>query len=180
MNKHIDISSVILKTNRLTLRPWRLEDLDDFFAYASVDGVGQMAGWLPHQSKEESLMILQRFIVGKKTFALEYQGKVIGSLGIEEFNELNYPELNDRLGRSLGFVLAKDYWGQGLMAEAVKEVIKYLFEVEKLDFILCGHYHDNLQSKRVQEKCGFKPYKEVKMPTRYGVVKEGMYNIIER
>ena len=80
MNVEIDISNVTLKTKRLILRPWKLTDLDDFFEYASVDGVGQMAGWEPHKSKDESLEILNRFIEGKKTFALEYNGKVIGSL----------------------------------------------------------------------------------------------------
>ena len=44
MNIKIDISNVILKTDRLILRPWRLTDLDDFYEYAKVEGVGQMAG----------------------------------------------------------------------------------------------------------------------------------------
>lgn len=95
MNKNIDISDVILTTQRLTLRPWREEDLEDFFTYASVDGVGQMAGWAPHQSKEESAIILHKFVEGRKTFALDYQGKVIGSLGIEKYKEENYPELQN-------------------------------------------------------------------------------------
>ena len=82
MNVNIDISNVVLKTERLVLRPWRQSDLEDFYEYASVDGVGQMAGWPPHKSKEDSQMILDRFIEGKRTFALDYNGKVIGSLGI--------------------------------------------------------------------------------------------------
>lgn len=41
MNVDIDVSGVTLYTPRLILRPWRPEDLDDFFAYARVDGVGQ-------------------------------------------------------------------------------------------------------------------------------------------
>ncbi|MDD4243262.1 MAG: hypothetical protein PHG08_03025 [Bacilli bacterium] len=36
-----------------------------FFAYARVDGVGQMAGWTPHKTKEDSLYILEKFIEGK-------------------------------------------------------------------------------------------------------------------
>lgn len=44
MNKPIDISTVILQTDRLILRPWQESDLNDFYEYASVDGVGQMAG----------------------------------------------------------------------------------------------------------------------------------------
>ena len=62
MNTPIDISDVILKTERLTLRPWRQSDLDDFFEYASVDGVGQMAGWIPHANREESQVIMNKFI----------------------------------------------------------------------------------------------------------------------
>ncbi|MBQ1522551.1 MAG: GNAT family N-acetyltransferase, partial [Erysipelotrichaceae bacterium] len=137
MNTPIDISNVVLKTERLTLRPWRQSDLEDFFEYASVDGVGQMAGWIPHASLEESQMILDRFVNGKKTFALEYQGKVIGSLGVELYSEENFPELADKQVREIGYVLSKDYWGRGLMAEAVKEVIRYLFEEVNLDLILC-------------------------------------------
>ena len=44
MNTPVDISNVTLKTNRMIIRPWRQPDLDDFYEYASVDGVGQMAG----------------------------------------------------------------------------------------------------------------------------------------
>ena len=57
MNAKIDISNVILKTNRLMLRPFNIDDLGDFYEYASVDGVGQMAGWLPHKNKEECLTV---------------------------------------------------------------------------------------------------------------------------
>ena len=155
MNADIDISNTTLKTARLTLRPWRLSDLDDFYEYAKVDGVGQMAGWTPHKNKEESLDILTKFIEHKKVFALEYSRKVIGSLGIEKYNEEKFPEFADQKCREIGYVLSKDNWGRGLMPEAVNEVIRYLFEEVGLDVIFCGHFLSNLQSARVQEKCGF-------------------------
>lgn len=56
----------------------------------------------------------------------------------------------------IGYVLSEDYWGKGLMSEAVKEVIRYLFEEVKLDIISCYHYPFNIRSKRVIEKSGFK------------------------
>ena len=87
MNIPIDISQTTLRTERLILRPWKESDVDDLFEYASVDGVGQMAGWKPHQTLEESKAIIDMFIKGKKTFAVEYEGKAIGSIGIEEYNE---------------------------------------------------------------------------------------------
>ena len=170
MNKKIDITNVVLTTERLTLRPWRTSDLNDFYEYASVDGVGQMAGWNPHSNVEESRMILGSFIKHKKTFALEYKGKVIGSLGVEEYREENYPELAGLQGRKIGYVLSKDYWGQGLMPEAVKAVINWLFHEEKLDFIIVGHFDHNAQSKRVIEKCGFRYIKTNKFETKFDTV----------
>ena len=62
MNAPIDVSGAALHTRRLTLRPWRQEDLVDFFEYASVEGVGQMAGWLPHKDISETQNILDSFI----------------------------------------------------------------------------------------------------------------------
>lgn len=155
MNKPIDLSGVTLKTPRLILRPWRLSDLEDLYAYAKVEGVGQMAGWLPHRDIGESRQVLERFIDEKKTFALEHEGRAIGSLGVERYNEKEHPELDALSGRELGFVLAKDYWGRGLMPEAVREVCRYLFEQEGLDFLIAGCFEWNHQSARTLEKCGF-------------------------
>lgn len=179
MNAKVDISDVILHTQRLTLRPWTLDDLTDLYEYASVDGVGQMAGWLPHKNIDETRVILQHFIAEKKTFAIEFNGKVIGSLGIEQYDEKELPEFQSKRGREIGYVLSKNYWGRGLMPEAVKAAIKYLFDDLKLDFIVCGHFVDNVQSMRVQEKCGFKHCKLVKYTTRYGLVKDGWISILE-
>ena len=180
MNPIIDISAVTLKTKRLILRPWRSADLDDLFAYASVDGVGQMAGWKPHKNKDETRSILQSFIDRKRTFALEYQGKAIGSLGIEEYKEEQFPELADKKCREIGFVLAKEYWGQGLMPEAVQAAIRFLFEDVGLDAILCGHFRWNRQSQRVQEKCGFRHYAYGTYQTHFDTVEEDETNILTR
>lgn len=180
MNKEIDISGVSLKTERLVLREWKKEDLDDFYEYAGVEGVGEMAGWPHHESIDVTAVILDSFIKGKKTFALEYNSKVIGSLGIEKYNEEDFPELNDKQGRELGFVLSKDYWGKGLMPEAVKEVSRYLFEEEGLDFLLCGHFPENEQSRKVQEKCGFREYRKLETTLRSGLRKDMCMRILER
>ena len=180
MNKQIDITAVALTTNRLTLRPWRESDLNDFYEYASVDGVGQMAGWNPHRNLEESKAILSRFIEGKRVFALEYKGKTIGSLGIEEYREKYYPELDALQGREIGYVLSKDYWGQGLMPEAVKAAIDWLFHEVGLDFIMVGHFDWNSQSRRVVEKCGFQYIKTTKYKTRYDTVENSVEYILWR
>ena len=180
MNTRIDITGVTLTTRRLTLRPWRGTDAEDLYEYARVDGVGQMAGWTPHKDMEETRAVLAMFIRGKNVFALEHQGKVIGSLGIEEYCEENYPELAALKGREIGYVLSKDYWGMGLMPEAVRAVNEYLFETVGLDFILVGHFVHNQRSRRVIGKCGFGYIKNTRFETRYDTVEESMEYILYR
>ena len=77
-------------------------------------------------------------------------------------------------------MLSKEYWGQGLMTEAVQAVIAYLFERVQLDFILVGHFDWNRQSKRVVEKCGFTYLKTVEYKTFLGTVEKAMTYVLRR
>ena len=181
MNAEFDVTGVILETDRLLLREFKLSDLDDLFEYASVPDVGERAGWPHHENIETSKTILQKFISEKKTFAIVYKenNKVIGSLGIEKYgSEDKLTEFIDYKGREIGFVLAKDYWGQGLMPEAVKAVIKFLFDKLDYDFLLCGHFDNNKRSARVQEKCGFVPYRKLVFDTNLGTKEPGVLSLL--
>lgn len=160
MNLPLDLTDVRLMTKRLTLRPFSEDDVDDFYAYASVEGVGEKAGWKHHESRDESLQIIRSFIEDGVTFAMVYQGKVVGSIGVNRYDELAFPELMYQYGREIGYVLSKELWGNALVVEGVQAVLKYLFEVQDLDFVMVGHFPENDQSRRVIEKLGFTPYKE--------------------
>lgn len=167
----IDVTTIRIETPRLLLRPWRETDLEDFYEYAKVDGVGQMAGWLPHGSPEESKSILESFLRHRKVFALELKetGKVIGSLGLEDREHIS-ENAQGTQGREIGYVLNKDYWGRGLMPEAVKAVIDYCFHTLGYDWLTCSHFLWNSQSRRVIEKCGFRFFEEGRFETRYDTV----------
>lgn len=181
MNATFKINGKVLETQRLILREFKENDLTDFYEYASVDGVGEMAGWSHHENIETTKEILNSFIKDNKVFAIVYKenNKVIGSLGVEKyFMEDKLDEFKNLYGRSIGYVLSKDYWGKGLMPEAVKCVINYLFNECNLDFIICGYYLFNNQSKRVQEKCGFKPYRSLMMDTKRGTKEKGILNLL--
>lgn len=183
MNAEIDITGITLETKRLIIRPWEYTDLDDFYEYASVEGVGQMAGWEPHESKEKSKLILEDFIKGKKTFAIELKenNKVIGSIGIETYDRRKfYDSFDEKKGRELGYVLSKAYWGLGLMPEAVMRVISYCFDELALDFLTVGHFKWNEQSKRVIEKCGFTFYCEGEFKTRKGTLEKDCSYVLFR
>ena len=181
MNADFEINGLVIETERLILRKFEAGDLRDFYEYASVPGVGEMAGWSHHESVEESQKILTVFIEENKTFAivLKESGRVIGSLGVEKYGmEEVLTEFYGYKGREIGYVLGKNYWGKGLMPEAVKAVIDHLFGVLDFDFLLCGHFDFNGQSKRVQEKCGFKPYRRLVMDTRMGTKEAGVLNLL--
>ncbi len=181
MNAIFHLNGTVLHTDRLILRPFTQADLEDFFAYASIEGVGERAGWQHHETIQLSQRILSNFIDEDKTFAIvcKQTGKVIGSLGVEKYDmEDKLTEFDGYQGREIGYVLSKDYWGQGLMTEAVKAVINYLFNSCKLDFLTCGYYDFNIQSKRVQEKCGFVPYRKLVMSTRLGTQEPGVLNLL--
>ena len=87
-------------------------------------------------------------------------------------------EFDGYKGREIGYDLAKDQWGKGLMPEAVQAVINYMFNEIDLDFLLCGHFNKNNQSRRVQEKCGFKPYRSLVFNTKMGTKEPGVLNLL--
>ena len=157
MDTLIDVSKLKIETDRLILRGWEETDLNDFFEYASVEGVGEMAGWNHHETIETSKMILNGFILGKEVFAivLKENNKVIGSLGLQYSwanDDENYKMLKTK---EIGYVLSRDYWGKGLMPEAVSSMIDFCFNNLGIYVLTCGHFKINNQSKRVIEKCGF-------------------------
>ena len=181
MNAEIDISNIRLETERLILRTWKITDLDDFFEYASVDGVGEKAGWEHHKNKDESLEILKMFIDEKKVFAivLKENQKVIGSIGIKECRQDLDKNLENLLGRELGYVLSKDYWNKGIMTEAVSKVIEYCFKILKLNYLIATCFNYNIASKRVLEKLNFKYYKDIKIETRYNTKEESTLMLLK-
>ena len=162
MDIQIDITDTVLETRRLILRPWEESDLEDFYAYASVEGVGEMAGWRHHESIEVSRSILEDFMSHKNVFALVHResGRAIGSLGLHPSWANEDEAYRDLKVKEIGYVLSRDYWGQGLMPEAVRAVIGFCFDTCGLDALTVGHFSVNGQSKRVIEKCGFQFVKE--------------------
>jgi RimJ/RimL family protein N-acetyltransferase len=146
----------MLTTERLILREWKENDSKDLYEYAKSELVGPNAGFLPHKNEDESKEIIKMFIKNNDTYAivLKSENKVIGGIGLHDRKpDESLIELKQR---EIGYVLNPNYWGKGIIPEAVNCLIKYGFEKLNLDLIWCGHYDYNSKSKRVNEKCGFK------------------------
>lgn len=141
-----------LETPRLILREFRESDLSDFYEYCKNPNIGPSAGWPPHKNKEESVFILRRFIQNGDVWAIvdKETKKVIGSFGLHE--EKKRADTNTKM---IGYVLHEDYWGKGLMSEAVAAVLRYAFETLCLEMVSVYHYPHNNRSRRVIEKNGF-------------------------
>ena len=70
---HKLINGKVLETQRLILREFKDCDLTDFYEYASVDGVGEMAGWNHHENIETTKEKLDSFITENTVFAIVYK-----------------------------------------------------------------------------------------------------------
>ena len=142
-----------LRTAQLLLRPFTREDRDDLYAYARDPRVGLPAGWSPHRSPEESLEVIETVFAAPYVFAVveAATGRVIGSAGYTGRSRKEFAAVNDEIG----YALHPDYWGQGLMTQAVRALMGMGFAERKLACIWCSHYVGNIRSKRVMERCGF-------------------------
>ncbi len=145
-----------METERLILRRWEDSDAEDLYKYASDPDVGPIAGWPPHQSIDESREVIRNVFNGKGAYAicLKEDGKAIGAIELKLNGHTDMTERDDEC--ELGYWLGKPFWGQGLMPEAAREILRHAFEDIGMSKVWCGYYEGNAKSKRVQEKVGFK------------------------
>jgi len=164
MNAKIDISAMQIYTDRLLMRPWQEEDLDDFFNFAHVPGVEEMSGCLHHKSIKDTEIRLNSFIQARNCFALYHKEdkKLIGYLELHGSWAAKDPRFAHLNVTELGTVVAKDYWGYGIAAEAAKAGIHHCFTHLNIDAVTVCHFLENIQSRRVIEKCGFQSMQEDK------------------
>ena len=139
-----------LETARLHLRLFTVDDLEDLYA---IYQDAQVMKYLSPRSKEQTEQSLYRHIqqwqehdFGMWAVADKMTGKLLGRCGLCFLDKT--PEVE------LGYVLAKEYWGQGLATEASLATIKYGFEQVNLERIVAIAHAENLASRRVIEKVG--------------------------
>lgn len=146
-----------LQTKRLLLRAWKESDAEALYKYAQNPNVGPIAGWPPHTSVENSREIIKTVLSAPETYAvvLKETGEAVGSVGIMTArSEIKSAQMTDN-ECEIGYWIGEPYWGQGLIPEAVNELLRYAFEDLGKTTVWCGYYDGNEKSKRVQEKCGF-------------------------
>ena len=117
-----------LNTERLILRRWEDSDAESLFEYAKDPDVGPIAGWPAHQRIEESRDVIKNVFNGKEAYAicLKTDNIAIGAIELKLNGHTDMTEQDDEC--ELGYWLGKPFWGQGIVPEAVKEMLRYAFE----------------------------------------------------
>lgn len=144
----------MIETERLILRPWQDSDAEALYTYASDPEVGPPAGWPPHTSVENSREIIKGVLSERETYAICLKnGKPVGSIGLRLNGSTDMTDRDDEC--ELGYWIGKPFWGQGLVPEAARALLRYAFEQLGMRAVWCGYYEGNDKSRRVQEKLGF-------------------------
>jgi [ribosomal protein S5]-alanine N-acetyltransferase len=143
-----------LETERLILRKMILNDAEAVFAYASNSEVSRYTLWETHRSMEDSRAFLEFATQkyengGEPDWGIVYRGNgcLVGACGL-----VNWEAEHARA--EVGFVLSREYWGRGLMSEAVRAILRFGFERMNLNRIEARCIAENAASARVMEKAG--------------------------
>lgn len=140
-----------LETERLALRPLEKGDTEDLLSIFSHAEVTRYYEVETLSNPVQAGILLDHFIsIGRCGIRLRGKPGIIGSCGLFAFN-MEY------LSASLGYELSPEYWGQGIMTEALRALLGHGFSAMNLNRISALTYPDNLPSIRVLEKLGFRP-----------------------
>ena len=146
-----------IETKRLVLRRFRIEDAQDMFDnWASDPEVTRYLTWTPHKDVGETKALLTDW-TGKYedgiyfdwAMELKESGKVIGNISAVRIDERTETA-------TIGYCMGKAFWGRGLMPEALKAVMDFLFDAACMNRVEACHDPRNEKSGRVMDKAGMK------------------------
>ena len=144
-----------LETDRLILRPFVPEDAAPMFQnWASDPMVTRYLTWPTHQYLSVTHMVVKSWIdrYEDPTFyqwaiQLKSLGEPIGSISAVKIDEA-------ACSVEIGYCIGQPWWGQGLVAEAVRALMAFFFEQVGVQRVKACHHPDNPNSGKVMQKCG--------------------------
>ena len=137
------------------IRKWELSDAKELAVALSNKKIqDNLRDGLPYPYTEQNgaeyiSMVLSADENAIFAFAITADSKVIGSIGV--FRQENI----HRQTAELGYYIAEEYWGRGIMTEAVKQICEYVFDRSDIIRIYAEPFAYNAASCRVLEKAGF-------------------------
>ncbi len=140
---------------RCKIREWRLSDAADLAkALSNKEVQNHLRDGLPFPyTEKDALEYITAMLTADKNdtfaFAVTVDDKVIGSIGVFRQGNIH------RLTAELGYYISEEYWGKGIMTEAVKQICDYVFGNSDIIRIYAEPFSYNTASCRVLEKAGF-------------------------
>jgi RimJ/RimL family protein N-acetyltransferase len=144
-----------IETDRLVLRGYELDDAAAIYAYASDAEVTPYMSFDTSRSVDEVLAFLNGVVAvlyerQELSYVItrrEEPERVIGALGVV-WRPLEHQVLE------LGYILAKEHWGQGYVPEAGRALMRFAFETTNAARIFAPIFAPNAKSRRAAEKMG--------------------------
>jgi ribosomal-protein-alanine N-acetyltransferase len=135
-----------------TLRPWTSDDLPSLVQYANnVEIARYLIDMFPHPytvADGQAYLEFATSLAGN-IFAIDVAGQAVGSIALHPQSDIH------RKNAELGFWLAQPFWGQGIITQAVCQVVAYGFQAFDITRIFARPFGTNRASQRVLEKAGF-------------------------
>ena len=145
--------TVVLRTERLTLRPFRLSDAEDMYRnWASDPEVPKYVSWDVHESVDFTRELLRSWIenygnADYYNWTLEFEGQAVGNAAVVSCTPWGAAEI--------GYSMSRRFWNRGFMTEAVQAITDFLFAEVGCHRIRIRNMRGNPASGRVAEKCGY-------------------------
>ena len=137
------------------IRRWELSDARDLATALSNKKIqDNLRDGLPYPyTEQDGKEFISAMLAANENdtfaFAITVNGKVIGNIGA--FRQTN---IHNKTAE-LGYYIAEEYWGKGIMTEAVKQLCDYVFSHTDIIRIYAEPFAYNIGSCRVLEKAGF-------------------------
>lgn len=137
------------------IRKWKLSDAADLAAALSNKKIqDNLRDGLPYPyTEQDGRDFISDMLSANKNetfaFAVTVDNKIIGSIGVFRQGNIH------RQTAELGYYIAEEYWGKGIMTEAVKQICEYVFAESDMIRIYAEPFAYNTASCRVLEKAGF-------------------------
>jgi len=142
-----------LKTQRLTLRPWGVRDVDVLPEIGNDRRIWlNLRDGFPHpyeRANAEAWVALCSSGAMPHTFAIEFEGRAVGGIGLQGFDDVH------RKTAELGYWLGVAHWGRGIATESVLAMVRHGFDDLGFERIQAGVFAWNEASARVLVKVGF-------------------------
>ncbi len=136
-----------------TLRPWTLDDVDSLVKYANNKHIADnLRDGFPHPYTRKD----GEGFIGRATknspaniLTIDVNGEAVGGIGLHPMEDIH------RLNAELGYWLAEPFWGQGIVSNAIAQIVDYGFKHWEYTRIFAMPFGRNIASQRVLEKAGF-------------------------